>query len=163
MNLHTHVVRQDTGRFHHPKHPLVSPPVSPNPQATTVGLLPSCLLLSALEQDLNGWVQHALGFPGGAVAKNPPYNEEANGDVVFIPGSGRSPGGGNGNPRQDACLGNPMERGAWWAAVQGVGKSQTGGGTERAHTTPASASGPSGLARRGPDTPTVLRAACVTG
>ena len=69
------------------------------------------------------------------MAKNPPYNAGATGDVVFIPGTGRSPGGGNGSPRQDSCLGNPMERGAWWAAVQGVGKGQTGGGTERAHNT----------------------------
>ena len=36
-------------------------------------------------------------------------------DVVSVPGSGRSPGDGNGNPLQDSCLGNPMERGAWWA------------------------------------------------
>ena len=42
-----------------------------------------------------------------------------------IPGSGRSPGGGNGSPLQYSCLGNPMDRGAWWAAVHGVAKSQT--------------------------------------
>ena len=41
-----------------------------------------------------------------------------------IPGSGRSPGEGNGNPLQYSCLGNPMDRGAWWATVQGVIKSQ---------------------------------------
>ena len=38
----------------------------------------------------------------------------------LIPGSGRSPGEGNGNPLQYACLGNPMDRGAWWATVHGV-------------------------------------------
>ena len=47
------------------------------------------------------------------------------GDVGSIPGSERSPGGGNGNPLQYACLGNPMNRGAWWAAIPGVAKSQT--------------------------------------
>ena len=46
-------------------------------------------------------------------------------DTSLIPGSGRSPGGGNGNPLQYSCLGNPMDRGAWWATVHGVTKSQT--------------------------------------
>ena len=41
-----------------------------------------------------------------------------------IPGSGRSPGAGNGNPFQYSCQGNPMDRGAWWATVHGVSKSQ---------------------------------------
>ena len=44
---------------------------------------------------------------------------------VFIPGLGRSPGEGNGNQLQYSCLRNPMDRGAWWAAVHGVAKSQT--------------------------------------
>ena len=43
----------------------------------------------------------------------------------LIPGSGRSPGGGNGNPLQYSCLENSMDRGAWWATVHGVAKSQT--------------------------------------
>ena len=43
-----------------------------------------------------------------------------------IPGSERSPGEGNGNPLQYSCLENPMDRGAWWAAVHGVTKSWTG-------------------------------------
>ena len=42
-----------------------------------------------------------------------------------IPGSGRSPGEGNGNPLQYSCLENPMDRGAWWATVHGVAKSRT--------------------------------------
>ena len=46
-------------------------------------------------------------------------------DAVSIPGSERSPGGENGNPLQYSCLGNPMDRGAWWATVHGVAKSQT--------------------------------------
>ena len=47
------------------------------------------------------------------------------GDPGLISGSGRSPGGGNGNSLQCSCLGNPMDRGAWWATVRGVAKSQT--------------------------------------
>ena len=46
-------------------------------------------------------------------------------DAGLIPGSGRSPGGGHGNPLQYSCLENPMDRGAWRAAVHGVTKSQT--------------------------------------
>ena len=47
------------------------------------------------------------------------------GDSDSIPGSGRSPGEGNGNLLQYFCLENPMDRGAWWATVHGVAKSQT--------------------------------------
>ena len=56
------------------------------------------------------------------MVKNPPVNE---GDESLIPGSGRSPGGGDGNPLQYSCLENPMGRGAWWAIVHRVAKSQT--------------------------------------
>ena len=59
------------------------------------------------------------GFPGDAVVKNPPANT---GDTSLIPGSGRSPGGGNGNLLQYSCLGSCMDRGAWQAAVYGVTK-----------------------------------------
>ena len=45
--------------------------------------------------------------------------------VGLIPGSGRSPGIGNGNPLQYSCLENPMDRGAWWAIVHGLAKSRT--------------------------------------
>ena len=61
------------------------------------------------------------GFPGDLVGKNLPANA---GDTGSIPGSGRCPGGGNGNPHQYSCLGNAMERGAWQATVHGVTKSQ---------------------------------------
>ena len=47
------------------------------------------------------------------------------GDAGLIPGLGRSPGGGNGNPLQCLCLENPMDRGAWQATVHGVAKSGT--------------------------------------
>ena len=46
------------------------------------------------------------------------------GDTGSVPGLGRSPGEGNGNPLQYSCLGNPMDRGAWQATVRGVAKSQ---------------------------------------
>ena len=65
------------------------------------------------------------GFPGGLVVKNLPANAGASGDVISIPGPGRSPGGGNGNPLQYSCLGNFTEREAWWATVHRVAKSQT--------------------------------------
>ena len=59
------------------------------------------------------------------VVKDPPANSGDVRDVGSIPGSGRSPGGGHGNPPQYSCLGNPMDRGAWRAAVHGVAESQT--------------------------------------
>ena len=59
-----------------------------------------------------------IGFPGGAVVTNLPANA---GDASSMPGSGRSPGEGKGNPR----LGNPMDRGAWRATVHGITKSHT--------------------------------------
>ena len=55
--------------------------------------------------------------------KNPPANAGDTGDAGLIPGSGRSPGGGNGNPLQYSCLGNPMGRGAWRATVHEVTES----------------------------------------
>ena len=62
------------------------------------------------------------GFPGGSDGKESACSF---GDLGWIPGSGRSPGGGNGNPLQYSCLGNPLNRGAWRAIVQGVSKSRT--------------------------------------
>ena len=60
-----------------------------------------------------------MGFLGGSLVKNLPASA---GDSGSYTGSGRSPGGGNGNPLQYFCLGNPMDRGAWQATVQGVAK-----------------------------------------
>ena len=62
------------------------------------------------------------GFPGGSSLKNPPGNT---GDADSIPGSGRSPGGGHGNPLLYSCLENPMDRGAWRAIGHGLAKTQT--------------------------------------
>ena len=65
------------------------------------------------------------GLPGDAVVKNPPDNAGDARDVGLIPGLERSYGEGNGNPLQYSCLENSMDRGAWWAIVHGVAKSQT--------------------------------------
>ena len=56
-----------------------------------------------------------VGFSGGSVVKKPPASLWDAGDLGSIPGSRWSPGGGNGNPLQCSCLGNPMDGGAWWA------------------------------------------------
>ena len=65
---------------------------------------------------------YILDFPGGSDCKASAYNV---GDLGSIPGSGRPPGEGNGNSLQYSCLENPMKRGAWYATVHGVRKSQT--------------------------------------
>ena len=63
------------------------------------------------------------GFPGGSDGKEPACNA---GDLSLIPGSGKSPGEGNGNPLQYPCLENLLDTaGAWWAAVHGVTKGWT--------------------------------------
>ena len=59
------------------------------------------------------------------MVKNPPANAGDVRDSGLIPGSGRSPGGGHGNPLQYSCLENPMERGARWATVLGVSELDT--------------------------------------
>ena len=59
------------------------------------------------------------------VVKNPPANAGDTRDEGLIPGLRRSLGGGNGNPFQYSCLGNPMDRGAWWATVHEAAKSWT--------------------------------------
>ena len=55
--------------------------------------------------------------------KNPSANAGDLRDLGSIPGLGRSPGGGHGNPLQDSCLENSMDRGAWWVTVHTVAKS----------------------------------------
>ena len=59
------------------------------------------------------------------MVKDLPANAGDIRDLVSIPGLGRSPGGGNGNPLQYSCLENPMDRGAWQATIHGVAKNQT--------------------------------------
>ena len=63
-----------------------------------------------------------MGFPGGASGKEAACRRQR--DFGSIPGQGRFPGGGHGNPLQYSCLENPMDRGAWWAMVHSITKSQ---------------------------------------
>ena len=63
-----------------------------------------------------------LPFPGGSAVKNLACSA---GGPISVPLLGRSPGGGHGNPLQYSCPENPMDRGAWWAAVNGVVQSRT--------------------------------------
>ena len=73
---------------------------------------------TALSSVLNSW----LLFQVAKLVKSPPANAGDTRDMDSIPGSGRSPGVGNGNPFQYSCLGNPMDRGAWRATTYGVTK-----------------------------------------
>ena len=75
----------------------------------------------------------SVAFGGGAVVKNPPPNVGDAADTGSVPGLGRSPGVGNGNPLQYSCQENSMGREAWWATVHVVAKSQTCQST-RTHT-----------------------------
>ena len=88
------------------------------------------MLLSAVQQSESVIHIHILftlfggsgGFPGGSDGKESACNVE---DPGSIPGTGRFPGEGNGNPLQYSCLENPKDTAAWWATVHGVTKSQT--------------------------------------
>ena len=82
----------------------------------TLRFLSGCLLF------MEYWVIRVLGFPDGSDGKVSACNA---GDMGSIPGSGRSPGEGNGNPLQYFCLGNSMDGGAWVGSVHGVAKSWT--------------------------------------
>ena len=73
-------------------------------------------------RDLFKKIRDTKVFPGGSEGK---VSACSAGDPGSIPASGRSPGEGNSNPLQYSCLENPMDRGAWWAIVHGVPKSQT--------------------------------------
>ena len=66
-----------------------------------------------------------MGFFNGSADKDSTCNAGETGDADLIPGSGRPPGEENGNPFQDSCLKNPMNRGVWCATVQSITKSQT--------------------------------------
>ena len=69
------------------------------------------------------------GPPWWLSGKDSTYSAGATGNLGLISGSGRSPGEGNGNPLQYSCLGNPMDRGVWWAAIHGITKSLKGPST----------------------------------
>ena len=72
-------------------------------------------------------IVHVLvgGFPDGSAIKNLPADARDTGDTGSVPGLGRFPGRGHGNPLQYSCLENPMDRGAWRAVVHEVTKSRT--------------------------------------
>ena len=74
----------------------------------------SIIIISGISSEFGDASFRALGFPGDSVVKNLPVNA---GDMGLIPGSGRSPGEGNGNPLQYSCLENSMDRVAWQATV----------------------------------------------
>ena len=75
-----------------------------------------------MKTSLQIWIRRIAGFPGGSEGKVTAYSV---GDMGLIPGLGRSPREGNGNPLQYSCLEKSMDRGAWWATVHGVTKSWT--------------------------------------
>ena len=81
--------------------------------------------LKALGTKIDVPLRRKKGFPGGADGKEPACQCRRHKRPGSIPGLGRSPGGGHGNPLQYSCLENPMDRGAWRAAVHGVAKSRT--------------------------------------
>ena len=78
-----------------------------------------CIVYSSQVDGFIQTVKYQVGFPDGSVVKNTPTNA---GDTISIPGWGRSPRRGNGNPCQYSCLGNPMDRGVWQATFHGVSK-----------------------------------------
>ena len=87
--------------------------------------VPECFNKTLFKKQAGGQIWPSdyslLGVPGGSVVKNPPAGDTA--DRGSIPGSGRSPGVGNGNPLQYSSLENSVARGAWWATVHRVAES----------------------------------------
>ena len=79
-------------------------------------------LSSWMKRKQNSTLCYYEGFPGGSDNKESACNA---GDLCSIPGSGRSPGEGNGHPLQYSCLGNPVDGGTWQATVHGVTKGWT--------------------------------------
>ena len=79
-------------------------------------------------------VYHSLGLPRSLSSKESDCNAgDATGDASLIPGSGRSPGEGSGNPLQYSCLGNPMDRGTLWPTVYGTTRVRNNLMTEHTH------------------------------
>ena len=99
---------------------------SPGPAEPAVLNLPfslHCFAKDQLTETKRKGPSYTVGDLGGSDAEESACSA---GDLGSIPGLGRSSGGGNGNPLQYSSLENPMDRGAWWALVHGVTKSQTG-------------------------------------
>ena len=101
--------------------PCMSPLTRQPLPLSTISWYPEALTLELLRPGLN-LPLISLGFRGDSVVKNPPADVR---DVGSTSEPGRSPGGGDGNPLQYSCLENPMDTGAWWAAIHGVTKSGT--------------------------------------
>ena len=78
--------------------------------------------LPGIKETISSYLPHEMCFPGGSNGKEYVCSE---GDLGSVPGSGRSPGEGNGNPLQCSCLENSVGRGAWWATVHGIAKIRT--------------------------------------
>ena len=96
----------------------------------TVELRMKCLLNVYISESVKEMLKEDLicsrGFPGDSVVKSPPARTGDSGSEGLAPGSGRAPGGGNGNLLLYARLENPRDRGARWVTVPGVTESQTG-------------------------------------
>ena len=86
------------------------------------GIRQGCILSPCI---FTFYAEYIMGFPGGTSGKNPSANAGDIRDADSIPGSGRYPGGGHGNPLQYSCLENPMDRGVCWATVHRVAELDT--------------------------------------
>ena len=92
---------------------------------TTINVVMSKRIMSKIKKQTTNWKKHSTDkkeCASQAAQLNRPATAGDAGDVGWIPGLGRSPGVGNGNPLQDSCLENPRDRGAWQATVHGVTK-----------------------------------------
>ena len=97
-------------------------PSCPSRSSQNARLGPLCYTVTSHQLSVLHMIVYIWGFPGGSEVKTSACNA---GDLGSIPGLGKSPGEGNGNPLQYSCLKNPMYGGAFWATVHGVTKSQT--------------------------------------
>ena len=100
---------------------LITIPASPSGLVLVTGLFHSLTYITYIRYSY----AITLGLPQCLSSKEFVCNAGDAGDTVSIPGSGRSPGGGHGNPPQYWCLENPVKRGAWQATVQRIAKNQT--------------------------------------
>ena len=118
MHTHTH-----THRLTHTRTHICAHTHPPHTHPTHTLEYYSAIKKNEIMPFAETWVD--LGyFPGGSVVKNPLAETGDAGDEGSIPGFGGPPEEGNGNPLQYSCLGNPMDRGAWWSTVHGIAKSQ---------------------------------------
>ena len=112
------MVESSSHTFSHSSCPLIYPSTAFFPAFFHL-LVPSMKQLGLLEKIV--WDQTGLGFPGSSDSKESACNV---GELGSIPGLGRFPGGRHGNPSRYSFLENPRDRGAWWATVHGVTKTE---------------------------------------